>query len=120
MEKIEVVIKSEEESVSKNLSLKKGSPDVSALVLDTPLNKYDMILLARRWAHELKSKEGESRTLQELISVSIQDILSGDVSHKMVKELPALRNLKKQRVPGDLTQILHQIPSSSKYSSEKK
>ncbi len=86
---------------------------MSALVLDTPLNKYDMILLARRWAHELKSKEGETRSVHELINVAIQDILSGDVSHKMVKELPALRNLKKQKVQ-DLSQALHQIPSSPK------
>ncbi len=112
MEKVETLIKTESSETLKKASLKKGE-DVSALVLDTTLNKYDMVLLARRWAHELKSKEGETRSLHELISSAIQDILSGDISHKMVKDLPALRNLKKQKVDFSLSH-LHQMPSSSK------
>lgn len=66
------------------------------LILNTTFNKYDIILLARRWAYELKSKEGETRTLQELIAVSIQDILSSRVNHKMVRDLPHL-TFKKQK-----------------------
>lgn len=112
MEKVETLSKAESSETPRKTSLKRGE-GVSALVLDTPLNKYDMILLARRWAHELKSKEGETRSLHELINSAIQDILSGDVSHKMVKDLPALRNLKKQKIDFSLSH-LNQMPSSSK------
>ena len=81
------------------------------LILDTSFNKYDIILLARRWAYELKNKEGESRTLQDLIAVAISDILSSRVSHKMVSDLPVLPKGgggKKSKAPAN---ILEAIPS---------
>ena len=56
--------------------------------LDTPINKYDLILFARRWAYELRSKEGETRPLQELLLVSIDDILSKRVDPETIRELP--------------------------------
>ncbi len=68
------------------------------LILDTTLNKYDAVLLARRWAYELKAKEGETRTLQDLISVSIRDILGTHVDHKMVFDLPHLKSMKKPKI----------------------
>ncbi len=67
------------------------------LILDTAFNKYDAVLLARRWAYELKAKEGETRTLQDLISVSIKDILGTNMDHKMVFELPHIKTIKKPR-----------------------
>ena len=68
------------------------------LILNNNLNKYDTILLARRWAYELKSKDQESRSIQELIPQAITDILALRVNTKMVRDLPILRiSVKKQK-----------------------
>ncbi len=83
--KAEIVIDQEEVSLEK-------------LILDTTFNKYDAVLLARRWAYELKAKEGETRTLQDLISVAIRDILGIQVDHKMVFDLPHLKTIKRAKV----------------------
>ncbi len=76
-----------------------GEVSLEKLILDTTFNKYDAVLLARRWAYELKAKEGETRTLQDLISVSIRDILGIQVDHKMVFDLPHLKTIKRAKNP---------------------
>ncbi|MBI1979675.1 MAG: hypothetical protein HYY63_06665 [Elusimicrobia bacterium] len=89
---------------------------------ETNINKYDLILLARRWVYELKSKEGETRTLQELIGVAVRDITSGAVSAKTIRDLPPLRTFKKQKSSTqDILQALSQVGTkpSEKESSEK-
>ncbi len=67
------------------------------LVLNCPMNKYDLILLARRWAHELKTREGETRVLQELIPLAVREILTSKVSAKSIQSLPPLRSAKKTK-----------------------
>jgi hypothetical protein len=70
------------------------------MILNSTLNKYDTVLLARRWAYELKSKDQELRSIQELIPQAVRDILGARVSQKMVRDLPVLRPLlKKQKTP---------------------
>lgn len=120
MEK-ETVLEVEQEEKPKKSSKKEvqhGGMDVAVdkLIQDTSLNKYDVILLARRWAYELKAKEGETRSLQDLISVAIQDILGNRVSHKMVSELPQLVRQTKKAKP--TTAILDAIPSKSDKDEE--
>ncbi|OGR83550.1 MAG: hypothetical protein A2902_04150 [Elusimicrobia bacterium RIFCSPLOWO2_01_FULL_64_13] len=68
------------------------------LVMDTTLNRYDAILLARRWAYELKSKESDGRSIQELIPQAVFDILSARISQKSVRDLPVLKTVKKGKL----------------------
>ena len=67
------------------------------MILNSVLNKYDAILLARRWAYELKSKDQEARSIQELIPQAIKDVLGDRVSHKMISELPVLKPVAKTK-----------------------
>ena len=70
------------------------------MILDSNLNKYDLIILARRWAYELKKKEGETRSAHNLVPDSVKDILTAKVNPKTIKDLPELRFLaKKLKVP---------------------
>ena len=66
------------------------------MILNTPINKYDLIILARRWAYELKNKEGENRSAHNLVPDSIKDILTEKVKLKTIKDLPPLRFLTKK------------------------
>ena len=67
------------------------------LILDTLMNKYDVVLLARRWAYELQSKDTtHSLSVQEVISQALHDILSGKIDSKTVMDLPPLRTLRKK------------------------
>ncbi|OGR53490.1 MAG: hypothetical protein A3I11_09015 [Elusimicrobia bacterium RIFCSPLOWO2_02_FULL_39_32] len=104
--------KSSESGTKKKNSLNLES--LSKLVVDSPFNRYDLVLLSRRWAYELKSKDGETRSLQELLQVAIRDIVTSSVNHKMVRELPPFRGFKKQKnAQEELLKALHQIPSES-------
>lgn len=111
MEKEETAKIVETGTKKKNLLIEEN---LNKLVLGSPLNRYDLILLSRRWAYELKSKDGETRSLQELIQVAIRDIVTNSVNHKMVRELPPFRGYKKQKnAHEDMLKALHQIPSES-------
>ena len=72
-------------------------PQMEQLILNSNANKYDMILLARRWAYELKSKDQEGRSIQELIPQAVKDVLGERVSHKMISELPVLKPVVKTK-----------------------
>ena len=89
------------EESSKGSKLKKAAVSVSweKLILDTQMNKYDVILLARRWAFELKTKEGETRTMQELIGVADQEILDEKVTAKTILALNHLNTKKLKSLP---------------------
>lgn len=91
----------EKEKSSKSKVQQVEEVSLEKLILDTTFNKYDAVLLARRWAYELKAKEGETRTLQDLISVSIRDILGIQVDHKMVFGLPHVKSMKKPKAPAN-------------------
>ena len=82
------------------------------MILDSGVNKYDLIILARRWAYELKNKEGETRAVQDLIPDSIRDILTAKVNPKTIRELPQLRFLAK-KLKGHSTAILDNIVKGS-------
>jgi DNA-directed RNA polymerase subunit K/omega len=97
--------------VSESISSKEIERDhldgtLDKLMLDTTLNKYDIVVLARRWAYELRSKDGETRSLQELIAVAIQDILASRVSHKMVRDLPFLNFKNKKNISAQVLETL--------------
>lgn len=87
------------------------------LILDTAFNKYDAVLLARRWAYELKDKEGETRPLQDLIAVSIRDILGKKVDHQVVRDLPVLK--KKSAKSASLLDNLQKIQAEEREDGEK-
>lgn len=96
--------------------------DLEKLILDCVSNKYDTILLARRWAYELKGRDHETRTIQELIPQAISDILKFKVSHKSVRDLPELRlGSKKQKgSPAGILENLGKTPFSSGSSGPEK
>ena len=81
------------------------------LILDTTLNKYDVILMARRWACELQSKEGGPRSIQETIARSLEDILTGKVSCEEIQELPPVRTIR--RAKGPLNVATESLPKGS-------
>ena len=89
------------------------------LILDSGYNKYDTILLARRWAYELKSREGENRSIQELIPQAVRDILTTKVSRKSVRELPSIKLLRKQRATNPLENIGKSLSAPSDGGTEK-
>lgn len=94
------------------------------MILDAGVNKYDLIIMARRWAYELKNKEGETRSIQALIPESIRDILTAKVNPKTIWDLPHLKSLAKKLKAPPTIAILDNIgkvpvePDSD--SSEKK
>ena len=78
------------------------------MILDAKGNKYDLIVLARRWAYELKARENETRAIQEIIPDAMHDILTAKVSAKTVRDLPELKLFtKKAKAP--TTAILDNI-----------
>lgn len=98
MEKEESKHTETESKKSKNGKLKDiDDSTLEELILDTPFNKYDAILLARRWAYELKAKDGEIRSLQELIAVATRDILGIRVDFDMVRGLPTVKSMRKPK-----------------------
>lgn len=97
-----------------------AEPKLEQLILDTIMNKYDVVLLATRWAHELHIQEPGSRSVQELIAQGISDILSGKVDPKKVKELPPLSLLKKQKSsPKTILENVTQAKENEKKPAEK-
>ena len=91
------------------------------LILDAGVNKYDLIILARRWAYELKTREGEVRSVQELIPDSVRDILTAKVNSKTIRDLPQLRFLAK-KLKGPAAAIFDNIgktPPNSENDSPK-
>lgn len=126
MEKEEAVKTGGEESAQTAVVSKKEMENqqleeaLDKLILNTTFNKYDIIVLARRWAYELKSKEGEMRSIQELIAASIRDILSSRISHKMVRDLPHLVLGKKQKnISAAVLESLQSVSESAEKKSRK-
>lgn len=71
---------------------------VEKMILDTTMNKYDIVFLARRWAYELQSKDASAPPVQDLITRALEDVLSGRVNRKMIQDLPPIRLVKKQKI----------------------
>ena len=75
--------------------------------LDTSSNKYDLVLLARRWAYEIKGKEGEIRSWQQVLLAAIGDILEEKVTAETILALPPIViSYKKARGGGPLDVVL--------------
>jgi len=83
-----------ESKVEKNPTEEKK---LEELLLDTKVEKYKLIPLAARWAEELKGKEEyKYLTFNELLELSLKDILSGKVSEEEILKLPEKTGQKKQ------------------------
>ncbi len=93
----------------------KTQENLDKLILDSGVNKYDLIILARRWAYELKTREGEKRSLLNLIPESIKDILTSKVDPKTISDLPQLKSLVK-KIKNPATAILDNI--GKRYSDD--
>lgn len=87
----------EHSSKDQNVSETDLQENLEKMIVDSSLNKYDVISLARRWAYELKLKSEQHQLIQELIAQAIKDILSGRITPKMIQELPPLDIKKKQK-----------------------
>ncbi len=117
MEKEEIVPEIQEtrrEDTLSSRNLEKADDEVlDRLILDSTMNKYDSILLARRWAYELKGQEAyRALSIQELIPQAVKDILTGKISPKTVMALPNLKlTLKKQQQKSSAAQVLGNIPT---------
>lgn len=95
-------------------------PKLEQLILDTPMNKYEAVLLAARWAYELNQQDPGLRSVGELIAEGISDILSGKVDSKKVKSLPPLSVLKKQKFsPKTILESLEKTKENEKKPFEK-
>lgn len=67
------------------------------LLFDSKIEKYKLVPLAARWAKELKNKEEyKYLTFNELLELSLKDILSGKVSPETISKLPDKTPQKKQ------------------------
>lgn len=109
MAKQEQTSKKDKEKAEKAETAEIMSPEekLHKSILDTVMNKYDVVVMARRWAYELQSKEAAGLSIQDAIEHSVGDILSGRVTSKELKELPPLRHVKKPKgVMGFLTEPL--------------
>ncbi len=70
---------------------------VEKLMLNTNMNKYDAILLIRRWIYELKAKDQNGRPFPEIMAEAIDDILTEKVKKKTVRDLPPLTVVRKAK-----------------------
>ncbi len=65
------------------------------LILDTKLNRYQLIPLVLKWAKELERKSGSSgqprMSTAQVIDKALQDILSGEVKPEEVARLTESR-----------------------------
>lgn len=119
----------EKESKSKKTSSEKEKEShapqeeiLEKMILNSQLNKYDVIQLTRRWAYELKSKDDQARSVQELITQSLKDILSNRVTCKMVQNLlPLVLTKKHKNLPAPVLDNIGKAPvkSSSEANPEK-
>lgn len=83
-----------ESKVEKNPSEDKT---LEELLLDSKIQRYKLVSLAARWAEELKGKEEyKYLTFNELLELSLKDILSGKVSEEEILKLPEKTGQKKQ------------------------
>ncbi len=84
----------EEDKITKNPSDEKK---LEELLLDTKVEKYKLVPLAARWAEEIRNKEEyKYLTFNELLEISLKDILSGKVSIETISNLPDRKLQKKQ------------------------
>ncbi|OGR83968.1 MAG: hypothetical protein A2901_02410 [Elusimicrobia bacterium RIFCSPLOWO2_01_FULL_54_10] len=95
----------------------KTQETLDKMILDSNINKYDLIILARRWAYELKNKEGETRSAHNLVPDSVKEILMAKVNQKTIRDLPVLRFLAK-KIKGPTTAIFDNIGKHSDKESE--
>ncbi len=95
---------------------------VEGLILDTKMNKYDVVLLARRWAYELQAKDSSIHSVQDVITQSLGDILSGKVGAKSIRNLPPIRQAKKSKnanLVDSLAKAVLDTPSQSNSEKDK-
>jgi DNA-directed RNA polymerase subunit K/omega len=68
-----------------------GAPSVHSLenrLLDVSAEKYRMVGLAIRWAHEVKRREQDPGPLQNFVDKALEEILGGKVSMDEIEKLP--------------------------------
>ncbi|MFN3967097.1 MAG: hypothetical protein ACK4JE_05320 [Endomicrobiia bacterium] len=67
------------------------------LLFDSKIEKYKIVPLAARWAKELKNKEEyKYLSFNEILELSLKDILLGNVSLETISKLPEKTQEKKQ------------------------
>jgi DNA-directed RNA polymerase subunit K/omega len=100
----EEIVEVQEEELEEDALPVPSAAVVEKLVLDTTMNKYDVVLLARRWAYELRAKQSRPLSIQDLISCALDDILSGKVDPATILALPPMRVIRKPKSPlgGDM------------------
>jgi DNA-directed RNA polymerase subunit K/omega len=97
------VTKKKEETVVVN-----PKAPLSQLMLDCGKDKYRMISLATRWAIEVQKRDQQvSHAPDELVSMAIKEILTGEVSLEEIEKLPPAPKLERRleipaAIPEDL------------------
>lgn len=64
------------------------SKTLEELVLDSPLNKYQLVNAVMRWAKELKQKGTVAGDSRQLLNQALMDILSGQIGVEQIQKLP--------------------------------
>jgi DNA-directed RNA polymerase subunit K/omega len=97
------VTKKKEEAVVVN-----PNAPLSQLMLDCGKDKYRMISLATRWAIEVQKRDQQvSHAPDELVSMAIKEILTGEVTLEEIEKLPPAPKLERRieipaAIPEDL------------------
>jgi DNA-directed RNA polymerase omega subunit len=89
-----IVTKKKEEKVSENH--KKTDVPLSSLLLDCSKDKYRLVALATRWAHELKHRDQDPLPPQMLLDKALREILTGLVDMEEIEKLPPVPKVEKK------------------------
>jgi DNA-directed RNA polymerase subunit K/omega len=80
------VTKKKEDVVADNHT--KSEASLASLILDCPKDKYRLVALATRWAHEIKKRDQDPLPPQLLLDKSLKEILTGVITMEKIEELP--------------------------------
>jgi DNA-directed RNA polymerase omega subunit len=81
-------------------SVPKDSLSLSQLMLDRTHDKYRLVAMATRWAHEIKVRDQETLPPQALMDKALREILTEKVSFEDIEKLPPPP--KQERKPADV------------------
>lgn len=81
-------------------AVNKADLPLSQLLLDCPKDKYRLVGLAIRWAHEVKKRDQSTEPAPELLNRALKEILAEQVSLDEIEKLPPVPKL--ERKPLDL------------------
>ena len=99
---------------------KKPEGPLEQLILDTPLNRYQLVTLAIRWAEEIRSRQNAPKYTNEVVEMALQEILSGKVSIDDIEKLPPLKEARRNRLMAEQKAREEQVKAEQSEKDEEK